>query len=112
MQLPRTDCVSSSYRDPPEPCVAFRGVPYGPSARDHHSGWCLCQINQVKGDFYYVQPKEDGILAAWVRGWTTSIAEQPLYSDDLGEEPPVDTYLGAFRTNVERIAAGLGGDGR
>ena len=46
------------------------------------------------------------------RGWTTSIAEQPLYSDDLGEEPPVDTYLGAFRTNVERIAAGLGGDGR
>ena len=25
---------------------------------------------------------------------------------------PVDTYLGAFRTNVERIAAGLGGDGR
>lgn len=42
------------------------------------------------------------------RGWTTRIADEPLHSDDLGEEPPVDTYLGAFRTNVERIASGLG----
>ncbi len=46
------------------------------------------------------------------RGWTTAIADEPLYSDDLGEGAPVDTYLGAFRTNVERIVSGLGGDAR
>lgn len=42
-------------------------------------------------------------------GWTTRIASQPLYSDDLGEDPPVDTFLGAFRTNVELIVTSLGG---
>jgi hypothetical protein len=31
------------------------------------------------------------------------IADVPLYSDDLGSEPPVDTYLGAFRSNVRTI---------
>lgn len=40
-------------------------------------------------------------------GWPTEIAAEPLHSDDLGAEPPVDTYLGAFRTNVARIKAGL-----
>ena len=37
------------------------------------------------------------------RGWAVRIADVPLYSDDLGESPPVNTYLGAFRTNVETI---------
>jgi manganese/zinc/iron transport system substrate-binding protein len=37
------------------------------------------------------------------RGWAVRIADVPLYSDDLGEAPPVNTYLGAFRTNVETI---------
>ena len=46
------------------------------------------------------------------RGWSTRIADEPLHSDDLGENPPVDTYLGAFRMNVELIARGLGGASR
>lgn len=37
------------------------------------------------------------------RGWSVRIADEPLYSDDLGETEPVNTYLGAFRTNVETI---------
>ncbi|MEM6672063.1 MAG: zinc ABC transporter substrate-binding protein [Planctomycetota bacterium] len=40
-------------------------------------------------------------------GWNVEISERPLYSDDLGEAEPVDTYLGAFRWNVETIAAAL-----
>lgn len=40
-------------------------------------------------------------------GWKTRIASQPLYSDDLGEDPPVNTFLGAFRTNVELIVTSL-----
>ena len=37
------------------------------------------------------------------RGWAVRIAGVPLYSDDLGASPPVNTFLGAFRTNVETI---------
>jgi len=42
-------------------------------------------------------------------GWQTRIASEPLYSDDLGEDPPVNTFLGAFRTNVDLIVSSLGG---
>ncbi len=42
-------------------------------------------------------------------GWQTRVASQPLYSDDLGEDPPFDTFLGAFRTNVDLIVTSLGG---
>lgn len=41
------------------------------------------------------------------KGWDVRIADEPLYSDDLGETAPVDTFLGAFRANVETIAMGL-----
>ncbi|MEM7456372.1 MAG: zinc ABC transporter substrate-binding protein [Planctomycetota bacterium] len=41
------------------------------------------------------------------RGWTVEIVEQPLYSDDLGEKEPYDTFLGAFRANVELIVTSL-----
>lgn len=37
------------------------------------------------------------------RGWKVKIVQQPLYSDDLGETAPYDTFLGAFRANVEVI---------
>ena len=37
------------------------------------------------------------------KGWQVRIVDQPLYSDDLGEEPPVNTFLGAFRSNVDVI---------
>lgn len=43
------------------------------------------------------------------RGWDVKIADEPLYSDDLGDMEPVDTFLGAFRTNVATIASALGG---
>lgn len=42
------------------------------------------------------------------RGAEVRIADDPLYSDDLGDQPPVDTFLGAFRTNVETIVRNLG----
>ena len=36
-------------------------------------------------------------------GWKVKIADDSLYSDDLGESAPQDTYLGAFRSNVQLI---------
>ena len=47
--------------------------------------------------------------ACAARDWSVRIAEQPLYSDDLGSEPPHDTFLGAFKSNVNLIADSLGG---
>ncbi|MDG1048803.1 MAG: zinc ABC transporter substrate-binding protein [Planctomycetota bacterium] len=46
--------------------------------------------------------------ACEARGWNARIADAPLYSDDLGAEAPVDTFLGAFRANVETIFTALG----
>ncbi|MFN3189218.1 MAG: metal ABC transporter solute-binding protein, Zn/Mn family [Aureliella sp.] len=45
--------------------------------------------------------------ACEARGWTVKIADRPLYSDDLGSEPPQDTFLGAFNSNVELITESL-----
>lgn len=47
--------------------------------------------------------------ACHAKGWKVKISDTPLYSDDLGDSAPADTYLGAFRMNVETIVAGLGG---
>ena len=41
------------------------------------------------------------------RGWSVRIADEPLYSDDLGARPPVDTFLGAFDHNVNLIVTSL-----
>lgn len=46
--------------------------------------------------------------ASEAKGWDVKIAESPLYSDDLGAEAPVNTFMGAFRANVETIAEALG----
>lgn len=46
--------------------------------------------------------------ACAARDWSVEIAEQPLYSDDLGSEPPQNTFLGAFESNVNLIAESLG----
>ena len=46
--------------------------------------------------------------ACEARKWSVKIAEQPLYSDDLGSEPPTNTFLGAFESNVNLIAESLG----
>ena len=46
--------------------------------------------------------------ACSARQWSVTIADQPLYSDDLGSEPPADTFLGAFESNVKLIAESLG----
>ena len=45
--------------------------------------------------------------ASKAQGWEVKIADDSLYSDDLGENPPQNTYLGAFRSNVELIRAAL-----
>lgn len=45
--------------------------------------------------------------ACAARDWSVKIADAPLYSDDLGSEPPHDTFLGAFRSNVTLIAESL-----
>ncbi len=45
--------------------------------------------------------------ACQARDWAVRIADEPLYSDDLGSEPPQDTFLGAFRSNVRLIASSL-----
>ncbi|MEM6689753.1 MAG: zinc ABC transporter substrate-binding protein [Planctomycetota bacterium] len=47
--------------------------------------------------------------ACEARDWSVKIADQPLYSDDLGSEPPQNTFLGAFQSNVDLIAESLGG---
>ena len=41
------------------------------------------------------------------RGWDVKIVSQQLYSDDLGEAAPQNTFLGAFRSNVEIIVENL-----
>ena len=40
-------------------------------------------------------------------GWNVEIADDSLHSDDLGESPPQNTYLGAFRSNVDLIHKAL-----
>ncbi|MEM9365488.1 MAG: zinc ABC transporter substrate-binding protein [Planctomycetota bacterium] len=45
--------------------------------------------------------------ACEARDWNVEIADEPLYSDDLGSEPPQDTFLGAFGSNVDLIVASL-----
>ncbi len=41
------------------------------------------------------------------KGWKVEIASQQLYSDDLGESAPQNSFLGAFRSNVEVITSSL-----
>ena len=41
------------------------------------------------------------------RGWDVKIVSQQLYSDDLGETAPQNTFLGAFRSNVEIMVENL-----
>ncbi len=46
--------------------------------------------------------------ACQARDWSVKIASEPLYSDALGSEPPVDTFMGAFQANVDLIVTSLG----
>ncbi len=41
------------------------------------------------------------------RDWEVEIASRPLYSDDLGESAPQNTFLGAFQSNVDLISESL-----
>ncbi|MEO1525761.1 MAG: zinc ABC transporter substrate-binding protein [Planctomycetota bacterium] len=45
--------------------------------------------------------------ACSARDWDVKIVDKPLYSDDLGEEAPQNTFLGAFRSNIEIICESL-----
>ena len=41
--------------------------------------------------------------ACAARGWSVEVVERPLYSDDLGPNYPQNTFIGAFKSNVEVI---------
>ena len=45
--------------------------------------------------------------ACEAKDWDVKIVQQQLYSDDLGEQPPQNEFLGAFRSNVEIIVENL-----
>ena len=45
--------------------------------------------------------------ACQARDWPVEIAKEPLYSDDLGVGPPLNTFLGAFEHNVNLITQSL-----
>lgn len=48
--------------------------------------------------------------AVQARGWDVRVAERTLYSDSLGDTPPLDTYLGTFLHNVDAIVEALGAE--
>lgn len=45
--------------------------------------------------------------ACEAKDWKVEIVQEQLYSDDLGEKPPQNDFLGAFRSNVEIIVKNL-----
>ena len=45
--------------------------------------------------------------ACVARDWEVELVSQPLYSDDLGELAPQNTFLGAFKSNVDIIFESL-----
>ena len=45
--------------------------------------------------------------ACQARDWKVELVSQPLYSDDLGESAPQNTFLGAFKSNVEVVFGAL-----
>ena len=45
--------------------------------------------------------------AVVAKGWNVEVSDKPLYADSLGEQAPVDTYLGVFAYNAETIVAAL-----
>ena len=45
--------------------------------------------------------------ACQARDWQVNLVDQPLYSDDIGEKAPQNTFLGAFKSNVEIIFESL-----
>lgn len=45
--------------------------------------------------------------AVKAKGWDVEVSDKPLYADSLGEQAPVDTYLGVFEYNADAIASAL-----
>ena len=45
--------------------------------------------------------------AVVAKGWSVEVSDKPLYADSLGEQAPVDTYLGVFAYNADTIVAAL-----
>ena len=45
--------------------------------------------------------------ACTARDWKVELVGNPLYSDDIGESAPQNTFLGAFKSNVEIIFKSL-----
>jgi len=71
------------------------------------------EISQKKVPVIFLEaitnPKVSKALqeACQSRGWDVKIVSQQLYSDDLGETAPQNTFLGAFRSNVEIMVENL-----
>jgi len=71
------------------------------------------EISQKKVPVIFLEaitnPKVSKALqeACQSRGWEVKIVSQQLYSDDLGESAPQNTFLGAFRSNVEIMVENL-----
>ncbi len=49
--------------------------------------------------------------ACTARDWKVELVAKPLYSDDIGESAPQNTFLGAFKSNVEIIFESLSKQG-
>lgn len=47
------------------------------------------------------------VEAVRARGGSVRIAAEPLFSDAIGDKPPVDTLIGSFRHNIEVITREL-----
>ena len=45
--------------------------------------------------------------AVVAKSWSVEVSDKPLYADSLGEQAPVDTYLGVFAYNADAIVAAL-----
>lgn len=41
------------------------------------------------------------------KGWDVEVSDEELFADTLGEEAPLNTYLGAFQHNAEAISKAL-----
>jgi len=69
----------------------------------------LLRIFIGESDHWHGRPLHEAILlAAREQGLAGATVVRDLYTDTLGD-PPVDTYDGMIRWDVDRLASALGG---
>ena len=93
--------------------IAVLGIGNDPEADIKPMREVAAKVSELKIPVIFMEninnPKVTTALqeASQSRGWKVEIAPQTLFSDDLGEEPPQDTFVGAFKSNVEVISDSL-----